>query len=189
MMDEKMQKVKKTGEVFTPLHIVNNILDLIGYKGKQILDKHIIDNSAGVGAFLNEIVSRYIYIAQSNNMKIQDIKENLEKYIHGIELNKDNFGNLIQNLDSIINEEGIKNVKWDVLNCDALTVTKFNNKMDYVVGNPPYVRVHNLSENYNLVKSFDFSQVGMTDLFIVFFEVGFKMLNVTGKMSYISPTS
>jgi adenine-specific DNA-methyltransferase len=61
--------------------------------------------------------------------------------------------------------------------------------MDYVVGNPPYVRVHNLRENYEDIKAFSFSKKGMTDLFIVFFEIGFKMLNKTGKMSYISPTS
>jgi adenine-specific DNA-methyltransferase len=61
--------------------------------------------------------------------------------------------------------------------------------MDFVVGNPPYVRVHNLGNYYELVKKFSFSQAGMTDLFIVFFEVGLNMLNNNGKMCYISPTS
>lgn len=61
--------------------------------------------------------------------------------------------------------------------------------MDYVVGNPPYVRVHNLDDSYTNVKKFNFAQNGMTDLYIVFFEVGFSMLNDNGKMCLISPSS
>jgi adenine-specific DNA-methyltransferase len=43
------KKVK--GRVYTPDYIVCNILDLCGYDGVDILEKHIIDNSCGDGAF------------------------------------------------------------------------------------------------------------------------------------------
>lgn len=61
--------------------------------------------------------------------------------------------------------------------------------MDYVFGNPPYIRVHNLKNNYFPVKNFLFSKGGMTDIFIVFFEIGFNMLNERGKMCLITPSS
>ena len=38
-------------------------------------------------------------------------------------------------------------------------------KMYFVVGNPPYVRVHNLNESYVSVKSFSFAEGGMTPAF------------------------
>ena len=48
-------KIKEQGKVYTPDYIVKNILNLAGYKGNNILQKHVIDNSCGDGAFLKEI--------------------------------------------------------------------------------------------------------------------------------------
>ena len=81
------------------------------------------------------------------------------------------------------------NVNWNVLNTSALPVTQYNGVMDYVIGNPPYVRVHNLEDEYEEVKSFSFAQDGMTDLYLVFYELGLRMLNKTGKLCYITPSS
>jgi adenine-specific DNA-methyltransferase len=60
--------------------------------------------------------------------------------------------------------------------------------MDFVVGNPPYIRIHNLDRE-NDYSSFDFSRPGMTDIYILFFELGINMLNEKGKLSYITPDS
>ena len=46
-------------QVFTPSWMVNLMLDKLQYSGNGILQKHIIDNSCGKGAFLTEIVDRY----------------------------------------------------------------------------------------------------------------------------------
>ena len=61
--------------------------------------------------------------------------------------------------------------------------------MDFVLGNPPYVRVHNLGEIFDIIKNFQFSQNGMSDLFIAFYELGIKMLNRNGILGYITPSS
>ena len=77
-----------------------------------------------------------------------------------------------------------------IIQCEnTLTVKRFNGKMDFVVGNPPYVRVHNLDESLDLTKTFSFAQDGMTDLYIVFYEIGLKMLNEKGVLGYITPSS
>ena len=48
-------------QVFTPHNIVELMLNHIGYiPSNNILDKYIIDNSCGNGAFLCEIADRYI---------------------------------------------------------------------------------------------------------------------------------
>ena len=53
------RSVKHSGQVFTPGFLVRNMLDYAGYVCGNILEKHIIDNSCGAGAFLCEAVARY----------------------------------------------------------------------------------------------------------------------------------
>jgi len=180
---------KVNGRVYTPNYIVLNILDLCDYSGIGILGKHIIDNSCGDGAFLVEVVRRYCEIAQSHNVSDSQITLDLGKFIHGIEIDFDECQKCRQNLSEVADCFGIKSVNWDVNCADTLTVKKYDGKMDFVVGNPPYVRVHNLLDNYTDVKQFSFAQNGMTDLYIVFYEIGLNMLNSTGTLGYISPSS
>lgn len=181
--------VKHSGQVFTPDFIVALMLDFCGYKGDNILRKHIIDNSCGDGAFLCVVVCRYCMKWLEDNEERSILKNHLETYIHGVEQDKVAFNNCIYNLDNIAAAFGIENVQWDIHNKDATQVECFNGKIDYVVGNPPYVRVHNLGEQYAKIKSYSFAERGMTDLYLVFFEIGFKMLSPTGKLCYITPSS
>ena len=181
--------VKKHGRVYTPDYIVNLILDFGSYNTAEILCKHVIDNSCGDGAFLVEIVNRYCsHFTQSYN-DLSILKHELETYVHGIELDEVECAKCKSNLDKIAAKYGLNNIQWDVLNADTLTIVKFNGKMDYVFGNPPYVRVHNLDNSYDSVKKFKFTEGGMTDLYIVFFEIGFKMLAKGGLMCLITPSS
>lgn len=181
--------VKQHGRVYTPDYLVKVILDFGGYDKPTILKKHVIDNSCGDGAFLTEIVRRYCAFFLAQKQDLSKLKHELETYIHGIELDATECDKCIQSLNNIVEGYGISKVKWDITNADTLTVDRFNAKMDYVVGNPPYVRVHNLEESYEIVKKFKFAEGGMTDLFIVFFEIGFNMLAKGGLMCLITPSS
>lgn len=181
--------VKQHGRVYTPDYLVKVILDFGGYDKPNILKKHVIDNSCGDGAFLTEIVRRYCASFLTQKLDLSKLKHELETYIHGIELDAVECDKCILNLNKVVEEYGISKVKWDITNADTLTVDRFNAKMDYVVGNPPYVRVHNLEESYEIVKKFKFAEGGMTDLFIVFFEIGFNMLAKGGLMCLITPSS
>ncbi len=184
-----MVSIKHSGQIFTPDYLVKTILDTAGYNSSQILRKHCIDNSCGDGAFLCEIVARYCnYFLQTNN-SIEILKKELESYIHGIEIDTAAYNICIENLNTTVKNYGLKNIAWDILNQDTLNVTKYNKKMDFVIGNPPYVRVHNLNDTYNGVKTFSFANGGMTDLYLVFFEIGFNMLKDKGKLCYITPSS
>ena len=155
-MDKKnLSKQKQNGVVYTPERIVKNILDMVGYSGTTILKKHIIDNSCGDGAFLTEVVDRYCDIAIQQNLTNEKIKKDLELYIHGIELDQIETQKCKENLNNIAKKYNIHDVKWDVLCENTLLCTKYFDKMDFVVGNPPYVRVHNLND-LNLIKKFIF---------------------------------
>ena len=181
--------IKHSGQVFTPDFLVSTILDYAGYISGSILQKHVIDNSCGDGAFLCEIVSRYCEDYISTNSSTNGLRQELETFIHGIELDNVAFENCLFNLNNVVSEFGITDVKWNVLNANALSLDVFDDMMDFVIGNPPYVSVHNLGANYDDVKSFTFAQGGMTDLYLVFCELGLRMLNESGKLCYITPSS
>lgn len=189
MKKEIVKKQKHIGQVFTPRFIVEEMLDYCDYIGPSILKKHIIDNSCGDGAFLRVVVSRYCEMAKQLNLSTNELKKDLEKYIHGIDTDSVAYEQCKENLSGIVSEFGIKDVKWDLYNQSSLATKQFHDKMDFVVGNPPYVRVHNLDTTYDEVKQYHFANGGMTDLYLAFFELGFNMLNNTGKLCYITPSS
>lgn len=180
---------KENGRFYTPNFIVKNILDMANYRGKSILKKHVMDNSCGDGAFLIEIAKRYFLEAKKANYSIDEIKNDLEIYIHGIEIESSQKDNAIEKLNSYFCTKQIININWDIACANALTINKYNGKMDFVLGNPPYIRVHHLGDSFNNIKSFSFAKGGMTDIYIVFYEIGIKMLAKNGILGYITPSS
>ena len=106
---------KENGRIYTPDYIVNTILDYSGYKCSDILKKHVIDNSCGDGAFLKEIVKRYCDEAMNAGYSIDDIKQDLQTYIHGIEIDSEEHALCLSNLNEVANNYKIKDVSWDVL--------------------------------------------------------------------------
>ena len=180
---------KENGRFYTPPFIVKNILDLSGYCGANVLKKHVIDNSCGDGAFLCEIVSRYCSAAINSGYSTNEIIADLSSFIHGIELESVEQEKCICNVNNTVKQYGINSVNWDILCGNSLTINDYDGKMDFVLGNPPYVRIHNFGESFDEIKTYAFAKNGMTDLFIVFYELGIRMLNDTGVLGYITPSS
>lgn len=186
---EEFIKVKHHGKIYTPDYLVEIILDQGNYKSDNILKKHVIDNSCGDGQFMIRVVDRYCKNFLNNSQDLLQLKKELEEFIHAIEIDGDELQVCIERCNKVAALYGVTDIKWDFRNEDTLKCTEFDNKMDFVVGNPPYVRVHNLNESFDSVKSYLFGNGGMTDLYIVFYEIGIKMLNKTGILSYITPSS
>lgn len=181
---------KKTlGQVSTPQAIVCDILDVAGYNGIGILKKHVMDNSCGNGAFLTEIAKRYLEAYRKNQGTLDGVENELSIYIHGIDIDK-NVGDACRaQLDTLAKQYGLSDVAWDISQENTLRCNRFDGKMNFVIGNPPYVRIHHLKDQSEDIKQCAFSKNGMTDLYIAFFEVGFRMLTEKGKLAYITPNS
>jgi len=148
-----------------------------------------MENSCGQGAFLIEITRRYIEDALTLSYDRKQIASQLETYIHGIEIDRNACDMCITGLNAILANYGIGEIRWDITCDDTLNVSRYDSKMDFVIGNPPYVRVHNLNDRYGNVKRFEFSSSGMTDLYLTFYEIGFRMLSASGVLCYITPGS
>jgi len=183
---------KKLGQYMTPGIVVGMILDNIGYTDDHVLNRKIMEPSFGDGEFLINIVQRIIYTGFNNDLSKEEVSKIIKENVYGIEYDKELYVKAINRLNSFLNVYGIDNFDWsDNLLCgdSLLLYNNFIGKMDYVVGNPPYVRIHNIPDEYrNVVKNFKFVD-GMIDLYIVFYEIGIYMLNEKGKLGYISPNS
>lgn len=189
---------KTRGKVYTPRFVVDIMLDYAGYgmPGNNILQRHVMDNSCGDGAFLSKIVERYCqaFVKDKSihgfiHSATSALAEELAIYVHGIEIDSTECMKCKERLNAVYNKYGEGQVEWDIRCADAMTVSEYDGRMDYVFGNPPYIRVHNLNTSYKRVKEYKFASQGMTDLFIVFYEIGFRMLSGCGKMCLITPSS
>ena len=185
-------------QIFTPDWVVNMMLNKIGYiPSADIHDKHIIDNSCGDGAFLCEVVDRFIKKGVVDGISSTDLKHLMETHIHGIEVDNNLCAKTIGNLNKVASKYSITNVKWDIVNKDAIDCKEYWYKMDYVVGNPPYCRIQDVPEGKReKYKAFCFfaeedykKPKGAFDSYMLFFNIGIRMLSKTGKLSYITPSS
>ena len=177
-------------KIFTPEHVTNIMFEELEYKGDKIRKKHIIDNSCGNGAILKMIVRTYINVCIMCGLSKEETIDELETYIHGIEIDENLYKDTIDNLNKIAEEYSLCNVKWDIVCGDSMEIHTYDNKMDYVIGNPPYCNIHDISEEKReSVKQYKFANGGMTDMYLVFFEIGINMLNENGKLAYITANS
>lgn len=187
-----MTDKKKKGQYMTPDGIVSMILNNIGYTENHVLTRKIMEPSFGDGAFLINIVQRIISEGTRTGLSKQQITDIIQANVFGIEKDKILYQKALERLNSLLAVYDIPEIQWEKnLTCgDTLIECKKHiGKYDYVVGNPPFVRVHNIPDEYrDMVKQFKFVD-GMIDLYIVFYEIGINLLNDKGKLGYISPNS
>ena len=181
-MNEKCQ-------VFTPKNYVRELLDSVGYV-RSLYGKKILENSCGDGNILLQVVQRYIDDCRLNGFAEIQIKNGLEQDIYGIEIDKENYKKCINNLDKVLQKNGIGKVKWRVTNTNYL---KWNTKVrfQYIVGNPPYITYRELKKEERIFVKNNFSTCakGKFDYCYAFIEKSINLLTTCGKMSYLIPSS
>ena len=72
---------------FTPLKIVESMLDLAGYK-ENLIGVTVLENSFGSGNIIKAVVKRYIEDALSKGISKRKIANGLGRDIYGIELDE-----------------------------------------------------------------------------------------------------
>ena len=191
---KKYSKEKLTGQIFTPFFIVDKILDDVGYNSPDILGKKIIDPACGNGRFLEKIVERIIKFSPKNQLT-----ENLHN-VYGWDIDKTAINEAKNKLNQIIKKFDIQ-VDWNIRHINSLHYIKRNptlfektetkNKFDFIVGNPPYIRIQHLDvqERKFIQNNYRFCQSGSTDIYIAFYELALNLMDKNGKVGYITPNT
>ena len=108
------------------------------------------------------------------------------------------IANMLKETNYIRNEEALQLAEWDMFDQNASSpffdsewMFGINNGFDIVIGNPPYLRVQGLRENYQKESKYYEkkykSATGRFDFYVLFMECGFNMLTTNGVLSYIIP--
>lgn len=183
-----MDKVKELGQVFTPPKIVKQILDELEFTSQTYTSEiRILEPSFGKGIFLYDIINRIVAAGKANKLSSSEISKNVDNSVWGVEYDSELFSKVKQEIiDYSKNKFGLDLKLPNLYRSDALDFQHFG-EFDFVVGNPPYVRIHHMDEEMRKkVKAYEHS-TGTTDLYIIFYELGLKWLNGKGLLGYIAP--
>lgn len=147
----------------TPVAIIDHMIDdVLNLSNDQLKNYIFLENSCGDGAFIRALMERGV---PADNIFACDVDEEICGEVRSM-LPSGNF-----RLGSFFAQKD-----WE-------------KKFDVVIGNPPFVRIHNIPEDTkNEICNFDFC-FGMYDLYYAFYEYGMKMLKPNGILLYISPNS
>ena len=174
---------------FTPTHLAEEMLDIIGYV-HGVCGKKILENSFGSGNILVAIVKRYIKDSIHAGIAPENISENLSNDIYGIELDGVLYNQCLERLNKIAIEYGIPSVQWSLFNENALTWTT-TLRFDYIIGNPPYINYKDIDDDskHFLKKSFCSCSRGKFDYCYAFIERAINLLAPTGKLVQLVPAN
>jgi len=160
----------------------------------EIKDVRICDPACGSGDFLVPIAeeicrrlrnapkeSQYLYESTLGKLTGYDIDA---EAVHDCKLR------LSETANSILGEQYVTDF-WRIHEVDALEAWKQDEQcFDWVIGNPPYVRIQHLeSGRRDQIYRGDWRYFqGASDLYIVFYELGLRLLKDGGNLLYISPS-
>lgn len=178
-----------TGAVYTPRYIRTFIVNRTFKKMPINLDEYkIADISCGCGGFLFSVAEN---IKRHTDLTFSQI---FSKHIFGLDIQAYSITRtkLLLSLLALTQGEDIPIFNFQLYTGDALSfkwdkVIKDFEGFDVIVGNPPYVRYRNLNEETKaLLKNWDTCNIGLTDLYIPFFQIGIENLKSNGTLGYIT---
>ena len=173
---------KETGCVYTPPNIVNEVLDTAGYiPSRDLQSMTVLEPSCGNGAFLVEIASRLIESIRlhspSRNIDSLDeeISAALSRNIMAIEIDGEALEKAKNRVLSMLEER----YSYRPMDADSLFdswhagdaieyLQTDGTRYDFIVGNPPYIRIHNVGDVGGL-REIPWCSSGMTDMFYAFY--------------------
>lgn len=180
--------MQRSCQIPTPSEYSNIMLDEAGYL-TDLAGKRVLENSCGEGNILTEIVRRYISDCKKKGLSLEQIQRGLMQDIVGYEVDQACVDACIEKLNAIVCAEKLPNVEWNIKTADYLYAD--NDMFDYVIGNPPYITYHNLTdvERDSLKQNFASCQKGRFDYYYAFVEKSFHSLKTGGILVYLVPFS
>lgn len=188
---------EKHGIVFTPEYIVNNIvnyaLEDIDEHSYNDISPKIIDPACGCGAFL-----RGALIKLKSRYPERTLVNLIQDSIYGIDIKFDNIrrAKIILLLHCMLNGEYPCEINFNLIEANTLKTNLkdvFNCRkgFDFIIGNPPYVNPHDLSnEDSEFIKNhFITTQIGTTNIYYAFIEHCMEYLCESGNLVFIIPNN
>lgn len=177
------------GEVFTRRWVVDLILDLVGYTAEEDLGRRVlVEPSCGTGAFLVPVVERLIASSVAHDRDLRD----LGPAVRAFDLLEANAERARKAVAELLTSHGLSDEEAETLTGEWITTGDFllhphePANADYVVGNPPYIRLENISRRtMDAYRRICPTMRGRADIYVGFFERGLDLLKPGGALSFI----
>ncbi|MEV7247492.1 Eco57I restriction-modification methylase domain-containing protein [Streptomyces cyaneofuscatus] len=177
------------GEVFTRRWVVDLILDLVGYTSdKALCDLKLVEPACGSGAFLGAVASRISASCREQNRPIGDASGAV-RALDLLERNVRRSREVVEKhlVDDGWNPADARQVAaaW-VEQGDYLLQPEGTQHADYVVGNPPYIRLEDVpADRMAVYRRACPTMGGRADIYVGFFEVALRSLGPGGQLGFI----
>lgn len=177
------------GEVFTRPWVVELILDLVGYTPDRDLAKMVaVEPSCGSGAFLGPMTRRLCESIRLHGRSIEDARKSLAAF-DLLDRNVQAARNLVQGLLVAAgwDDKTSADVARGWVACDDYLLRDHAGvSADFVVGNPPYIRLEDIDPN----RAAEYrrrcpTMGGRADIYVGFFEVALRSLSSQGVLGFI----
>ena len=171
---------KENGVVFTPEWVADFMIEEVLNSQKISGNEKILDAGCGEGVFATIVAQKF------SKLTGKDIEKVIEQNIYFADISDEYIEKTKLNLQKL-SKNKIK--KFNAIT-DDFCFHDFGEKFDFIIGNPPYVRIQNLNgRKEQLQKNYITASSGSIDLYFCFFEQALKLLNENGKISFIAPNS
>ena len=176
------------GVVLTKPHVVQLILDLAGYRSERDLaHMRLLEPSCGHGAFLVQAVERLLLSAARQGVRAQELGHAIAAY----DVDPSHVSLARQNVERVLTTAGVTSTlarkltsKW--IQCADFLLAPLAADSDFVVGNPPYVRIEQISGALAAEYRSRYASIfDRADLYVAFIERGLSLLSERGVLSFI----
>lgn len=177
------------GVVYTQSWVVDLILDLAGYRpDRDLARRYAVEPSAGRGAFLVPMVRRLLASIQEHGHSLGAACSAL----HAYELDEPSAAEAIKLVTHELEAWGAEPAEarsiargWVTVG-DYLLESRRDQKADFVVGNPPYIRYDDLAEHaFAAYRELYPTMTGRCDIYVGFIEAGLRQLTDGGVLAFI----
>lgn len=179
---------KSDGSFYTPPSVARAVVDMSLLASLATETSQVMDPAAGDGALLVAAIPALVGRLTACGASVGSVAEAAVANVHAIEIDGGEAARCRENLTSALYTHtgaSVDPTRWDVAVGDALDLWRsYEGRMDFVLMNPPYVRIQNMSD----APAGSYVS-GMSDLYYAFFEYAQKMLAPNGKLSAIAPSS
>src|SRR5579875_2762567 len=175
---DSMHETIAHGEVFTRRWVVETILDLAGYTAdRDLAALRIVEPACGTGAFVGPIAERLSASCRARNRSLLDAIDALEAFDlldRNVEQSKDLVSELLL-AEGWPSTEVNKAVHAWICQGDYLLRQQPGPEADFVVGNPPYIRLEDVPDaRMRAYRAICPTMGGRADIYVGFYEVGLR---------------
>jgi len=184
----QLAALETKGVVYTKRWVVELLLDLAGYRSEaNLVDTVAVEPAAGDGAFLGPMIERLLDSCHRLERPLSDCHSALIAY----ELDDASAERTRSLAASIVMKHSLNSSLAERLASEWVRTGNYlfettGVEADFVIGNPPYVRLENIPEEIATIYRDAYPTMrGRADLYIAFFEAALRQLKKGGTCAFI----